>query len=108
MPLPTLRVIAAPDAGLLPYVSPEGRATRGRFVGRAGSPPFEPRAEVVAESTYILRALARGEIVLAPEAPAPALAPAAPSAAPAEPAAPAPDALAPTTPDAPAAPAPEV
>lgn len=77
MPTPTVRVIAAEDSGLLPYVTPEGRAVRGRYVGRAGAPPFAPRAESVAESNYILRALARGDLVPAPEAP-PAPSPALP------------------------------
>ena len=79
MPTPTVRVIAAEDSGLLPYVTPEGRAVRGRYVGRAGAPPFAPRAESVAESNYILRALARGDLVPAPEAP-PAPPPAPPPA----------------------------
>lgn len=70
----TLRVIALGEA-LVPYFDQAGRLERGRYIGRDFN--GKPAAEEVRDTTYVQRALARGELALAPTV-EPAVAPPAP------------------------------
>lgn len=84
-----LHVIAVGDARV-PFVDASGRGERGRYFGRAHD--GKPLAEPVTPSTYLRRAINRGELaevpVEAPAPPAPAPAPAEPPVSPATPATP--------------------
>jgi len=72
----TLHVRAVGDAQV-PFVDASGRGERGRYVGRAID--GTPQAETLAASTYLRRAISRGELEVVPVvAPAPAETPSAP------------------------------
>lgn len=89
---PSSILVRAVDGRMLPAIDPAGRQIPGRFVGYARN--GKPLASVsVPSDPYHTRALARGDLALAPEPPPPE--PAAPeasseplSAEPTEPAAP--------------------
>lgn len=59
----TLHVTAVGDARV-PFVDETGRAERGRFVGRAAN--GKPQPETLRDSTYLRRAISRGELELVP------------------------------------------
>lgn len=59
----TLHVTAVGDARV-PFVDETGRAERGRYVGRTAD--GTPQPEALRDSTYLRRAISRGELALVP------------------------------------------
>lgn len=97
----TICVIACDDARV-PFIDELGRHHAGRAAGRAAD--GKPAAETVPDTTYYRRAIGRGDLRLAPEAPSPVVPAEAPAGDPPAPT----DSTSPDSPEGAAAPAQEI